>query len=183
MCHGTVSSVPAAVLFDRDGTLCVDVPYNGDPDRVAPVPTAAAALARLRSAGVATAVVSNQSGIGRGLLTHGQVAAVNQRLAELLGGLGPVFCCPHHPDDGCGCRKPAPSLPFAAAAWLGVPADRCALIGDTGADVAAAAAVAARGILVPTQVTRPAEVAAAPEVATDLLAAVELLLAGAGAPR
>ncbi|MCM3926350.1 HAD-IIIA family hydrolase, partial [Frankia sp. AiPs1] len=95
-----------AVLFDRDGTLCLDVPYNGDPDRVKPVATARVALRRLRAAGVPTAVVSNQSGIGRGLVTGHRVDAVNRRLDELLGGLGPVLVCPHAPDAGCACRKP-----------------------------------------------------------------------------
>ncbi len=126
---------PAAVLFDRDGTLVLDVPYNGDPDRVEPVPGAASALARLRAAGVPTAVVSNQSGIARGLLTEAQVRAVNARVEELLGPLGPWAWCPHGPDDGCDCRKPAPGLILRAAARLGVDPARCVVIGDIGADV------------------------------------------------
>ena len=97
---GTASARPAAVLFDRDGTLVVDVPYNGDPDLVQPVPGARAALDRLRAAGVPTALVSNQSGIARGLLTRAQVDAVNARLEELVGPLGPVFVCEHGPGDG-----------------------------------------------------------------------------------
>ncbi|CAJ62575.1 Putative dehydratase [Frankia alni ACN14a] len=165
-----------AVLFDRDGTLCVDVPYNGDPDRVEPVATAPAALWRLRAAGVATAVVSNQSGIGRGLVTGRQVDAVNRRLDALLGGLGPILVCPHAPDAGCPCRKPAPALLLAAADRLGVHPGSCAFVGDIGSDMAAAAAAAMRGVLVPTPVTRAVEVAAAVEVAPDLLTAVDRLL-------
>src|SRR5690348_5559568 len=111
---------PAAVLLDRDGTLVVDVAYNGDPDRVTPVPGAAEALARLRDAGVALALVSNQSGVARGLLTLAEVEAVNRRLEDLIGPVGPWLVCPHGPDDGCGCRKPAPGLVLAAAAALGV---------------------------------------------------------------
>jgi histidinol-phosphate phosphatase family protein len=168
------------VLLDRDGTLVVDVPYNGDPDRVEPMPRAAEALARLRAAGIPTAVVSNQSGIARGLLTRAQVDAVNARVDELLGPLGPVFVCEHGPDDGCTCRKPAPGLVLRAAAALGVPADRCALVGDIGADVGAALAAGARPVLVPTPVTRPQEVRDAPEVAVDLGEAVTLLLGGPG---
>ena len=171
---------PQAVLFDRDGTLVVDVPYNGDPDLVQPVPGARAALDRLRAAGVPTALVSNQSGIARGLLTREQVDAVNDRLEELVGPLGPVFVCEHGPDDGCGCRKPAPGMVLAAASALGVhPAD-CALVGDIGADVGAATAAGARAVLVPTPVTRVEEVdaarAAGVPVAADLGAAVDLLL-------
>jgi histidinol-phosphate phosphatase family protein len=167
---------PAAVLFDRDGTLVADVPYNGDPAKVLAMPGAREALARLRRAGVATAVVSNQSGVARGRLTQEQVEAVNRRVEELLGPLGPCLVCPHGPDDGCRCRKPAPGLVEAAAAALGMEPGDCAVIGDIGADVEAARAAGARGVLVPTAATRPEEVTAAPEVAPDLTAAVELLL-------
>jgi len=164
------------VLFDRDGTLVVDVPYNGDPAQVVPVPGAAEALARLRGAGIATAVVSNQSGIARGLLTREQVDAVNSRLEELVGPLGPVLYCPHGPDDGCACRKPAPGLVLQAAEALGVPPTRCAVVGDIAADVGAALAAGARPVLVPTDVTRPEEVRDAPEVVGDIGEAVTLLL-------
>jgi histidinol-phosphate phosphatase family protein len=170
------SSRPAAVLFDRDGTLIADVPYNGDPARVEPMPGARAALERLRAAGVPTAVVSNQSGVARGLLSAADVAAVNARMEELLGPLGPIEFCPHGPDDGCGCRKPAPGLVLRAAERLGVDPRECVVVGDIGADVEAAAAAGARGMLVPTPRTRPAEVAAAPLCAPDLSAAVEMLL-------
>jgi histidinol-phosphate phosphatase family protein len=172
-------ALPAAVLFDRDGTLVVDVPYNGDPGRVEPVPGAAEALARLRAAGVATAVVSNQSGIARGLVSEAEVRAVNARVEELLGPLGPWAWCPHAPGDGCDCRKPAPGLILRAAERLGVEPERCVVIGDIGADVEAARAAGARAILVPTAVTRPEEIAAAGEVAPDLPSAVERALGAA----
>ena len=167
---------PEAVLLDRDGTLVADVPYNGDPSLVTPVPGAREAVERLRAAGIPTGVVSNQSGIARGVLTAAQVDAVNRRVEELLGPLGPWAVCPHGPDDGCRCRKPAPGLVLRAAATLGVDPARVAVIGDIGADVEAARAAGARGVLVPTAVTRPEEVAAAPEVASDLAGAVDLLL-------
>ena len=167
---------PAAVLLDRDGTLVVDVPYNGDPEQVRPMPGAADALQRLRDAGIPTALVSNQSGIARGLIDAGQVEAVNARMEELLGPVGPKAICPHGPGDGCACRKPRPGLILQAADALGVPPERCAMIGDIGADVEAARAAGARGVLVPTPVTRPEEVEAAAEVASDLPAAIDLLL-------
>jgi histidinol-phosphate phosphatase family protein len=178
---GRTRARPQAVLLDRDGTLVIDVPYNGDPQAVRAMPGAAAALARLRAAGIDTAVVSNQSGIGRGLLSSDGVAAVNRRVEELLGPLGPWLVCPHAPDDGCDCRKPAPGLVLRAAEVLGADPRRCAVIGDVGADVEAARAAGARAILVPTAITRPAEIAAAPEVAPDLPAAVDLLLGEAAA--
>jgi histidinol-phosphate phosphatase family protein len=171
---------PKAVLFDRDGTLVADVPYNGDPERVVVMPGAREAVERLRAAGVATAVVSNQSGVARGLIRVEQVEAVNRRVEELLGPLGPWMVCRHGPGDGCRCRKPGPGLIEAAAGALGVEPGECVVIGDIGADVEAARAAGARAVLVPTSVTRAEEVAAAPVVAGDLLAAVELVLGPAG---
>ncbi|HYH31114.1 MAG TPA: HAD family hydrolase, partial [Pseudonocardia sp.] len=161
--------------------LVVDVPYNGDPARVQPMPGAREALDRLRAAGVRLAVVSNQSGIARGLLSREQVDAVNGRIEALLGPLGPWLVCPHGPDDGCDCRKPAPGLVLQAAELLGVAPERCAVVGDIGADVEAARAAGARGVLVPTPRTRREEVHEAPEVAPDLASAVELLLGRAAA--
>jgi HAD superfamily hydrolase (TIGR01662 family) len=164
------------VLFDRDGTLVHDVPYNGDPDLVTPVDGAATALDRLRHAGVAVGLVTNQSGIGRGLLTRAQVDAVNARVAELLGPFATVQVCPHVDADGCECRKPRPGMVHAAAADVGVQSTRCAVVGDIGSDVDAALAAGARGVLVPTGHTRPEEIARAPEVAIDLASAVDMLL-------
>jgi HAD superfamily hydrolase (TIGR01662 family) len=171
--------LPDLVLFDRDGTLVHDFPYNGDPDWVRPVDGAAEALARLRARGVAVGVVSNQSGVARGLITEDQVRACMARLEQLLGPLDVVRWCPHGPDDGCACRKPAPGMVVDACAALGVDPGRCVVVGDIGADVDAATAAGAAGILVPTPVTRRAEVAAAAHTAADLAAAVDDVLAGA----
>ncbi|MFB0614622.1 HAD-IIIA family hydrolase [Streptomyces sp. AGS-58] len=173
----------SAVLFDRDGTLVRDVPYNGDPGRVRLLPGAAAAVALARSAGLPTGVVSNQSGIGRGLLTVEQVLRVNARADELLGGLDTWLFCPHAPDTGCACRKPRPGLIRTAAARLGVEAAGCLVIGDIAADVLAARAAGARGVLVPNAATAPAEVARfAMDSAPDVLTAVRAALAEAGLP-
>jgi histidinol-phosphate phosphatase family protein len=165
-----------AVLFDRDGTLIVDVPYNGDPARVEPMPGARAALDRLRAAGLKVGVVTNQSGLARGFFTAGQLEAVNLRVEELLGPFDTWQICPHDEKAGCRCRKPAPGLIEAAADDLGVEAYRCVVVGDIGRDMTAALAAGAAGVLVPTPVTRPQEVAAAPEVATDLASAADGIL-------
>jgi HAD superfamily hydrolase (TIGR01662 family) len=169
---------PAAVLVDRDGTLVRDVPYNADPAAVSPMPGARRALDRLRAAGIPVAVITNQSGIGRGLLTAAQVEAVNARIETLLGPFDGWYVCPHTDEAGCGCRKPAPGLIRQAAAELGVSAARCVVIGDIGSDVGSATAAGAASILVPTPRTRREEVAAAPLRAADLAGAVDLVLAG-----
>jgi len=167
-----------ALLVDRDGTLVVDVPYNGDPDRVHPLPGAVAAVEEARAAGLPVGVVTNQSGVARRAFTAEQMDSVHARIDELFGGFDVWAVCPHMPDEGCDCRKPAPGSVRAAAERLGVEPRACALVGDIGADVEAAHAAGARGILVPTTATQPAEVSAAPVVCRDLATAVAHLLGG-----
>ena len=169
---------PELVLFDRDGTLVRDFPYNGDPAWIRPIDGAREALDRLRAHGVRVGVAMNQSAVARGLVTREQVDACNARLTELLGPFDTVQVCPHGPDDGCACRKPAPGMVLAACAELGVDPARCVVIGDVAADTDAAAAAGASAILVPTPVTRRAEVAAAARLAEDLEHAVDDVLAG-----
>jgi histidinol-phosphate phosphatase family protein len=166
-----------AVLLDRDGTLVHDVPYNGEPDRVEPVAGAAAALDRLRGAGIRLGVITNQSGVARGELTMPQVQAVNARVDQLLGPFGDWQVCPHGPDARCSCRKPRPGMVLAAATALGVDVENCVVVGDTGADVAAAIAAGARAVLVPNAATLPAEIDAAPAVFARLGDAVDAVLA------
>jgi HAD superfamily hydrolase (TIGR01662 family) len=167
---------PKAVLFDRDGTLIQDVPYNGDPARVQPIAGARAAVELARSRGLRVGLITNQSGIARGLLGPADVDAVNARVAELVGPFDTVQVCPHGPGDGCACRKPAPGLVLAAAAELGVGPHECAVIGDIGADIEAARSAGARGVLVPTSATRVAELAGV-RVAPDIRSAVRIAAA------
>lgn len=165
-----------AVLFDRDGTLVHDVPYNGDPAVLRPVPGARAALDRLRAVGLRIGVVTNQSGVGSGRFTDADLQRVHERLTELLGPVDTVQVCPHRPEQRCDCRKPAPGLILRAAAALGTVPARCVVVGDIHRDMAAAGAAGATGILVPTPETRPEEAAAAPAVAGDLTGAVHQIL-------
>ncbi|WP_262107942.1 HAD family hydrolase [Arthrobacter sp. Marseille-P9274] len=171
---------PRAVLFDRDGTLVIDVPYNGDPARVRPMPGARTTLDAVRAAGLPCGVLTNQSGVARGLLDRSQVDAVNARVEELLGPFAVWEVCPHGPQDGCGCRKPQPGMILRACERLGLQPDEVAFVGDIGADVEAAAAAGARGVLVPTPVTRAEEVQAAALVAPDLAGALQLLFGAEG---
>jgi histidinol-phosphate phosphatase family protein len=170
--------LPELVLLDRDGTLIEDVPYNGDPALVRPMSGAREALDRLRGEGVRLVVVSNQSAVGHGLITREQVDAVNQRVDALLGPFEAFHVCPHAPDDGCECRKPAPGLIKQALAESGVRPDRAVMVGDIGSDMAAAEAAGVAGILVPTTQTRLEEVAAARRTARSLAHVADLALGG-----
>jgi HAD superfamily hydrolase (TIGR01662 family) len=156
--HADKSSKPRAVLFDRDGTLIKDVPYLADPGRVRPMPGVRRTLDRLRRQGVAVGVVSNQSGVARGLIHPEELAKVNARVESLLGPFDTWQVCPHAPDAGCGCRKPEPGMVTAAAQELGLAPHECLLIGDIGSDVDAALAAGARAVLVPTRHTKVDEI-------------------------
>jgi HAD superfamily hydrolase (TIGR01662 family) len=173
---------PAGVLFDRDGTLIEDVPYNGDPARVRLMPGARSALDAVRAQGLPVGVVSNQSGVARGLITRAQVVSVQRRAEELLGPVDVWAVCPHGPVDRCACRKPAPGLVLAACARLGIDPRHAVVIGDIGSDMEAARAAGARGMLVPNEVTLGHEITAARETAPDLLSAVQRLLSRPAPP-
>ncbi|MFL6143747.1 MAG: D-glycero-alpha-D-manno-heptose-1,7-bisphosphate 7-phosphatase [Labedaea sp.] len=164
------------MLFDRDGTLIEDVPYNGDPALVRPVPGAKSAVDSLRASGLRLGVITNQSAIGRGLLTVDQVEAVNARVDELLGPFPVWRVCPHQPAGDCRCRKPRPGMVLDACAALGVEPAETVVIGDIGADVDAAIAAGAHPVLVPNPVTEPAEIDRAPVVAPTLVSAVRLVV-------
>ncbi|ULN43038.1 HAD-IIIA family hydrolase [Mycolicibacterium crocinum] len=170
---------PLAVLLDRDDTIIVDEPYLNDPAGVRPVPGAARALRQLRDRGLLLAVVTNQSGVAKGLISPEQLEAVNARVDAMLGPFDSWQVCVHDAADGCACRKPEPGMVLAAAESLGVDAGRCVLIGDTGGDVNAALAARARAVLVPTDRTLRHEIAEARSraaVAASLEQAVALVL-------
>ena len=133
------------MLFDRDGTIVVDVPYNGDPELVQPVAGAKAALDRLRAAGLRVGVLTNQSGVGRGMISEAQMRAVNARVEELLGPFDGWFICPHAPDEACECRKPKPKLLFDAARAWGVDPRQIVVVGDKESDVETARNAGALG--------------------------------------
>lgn len=129
-----------ALFLDRDDTLIVDTGYPRDPDAVTLVPGAAAAL-RVLPPDVALVIVSNQSGIARGIITPAEADAVAARVAALFAAEGVTFAamyrCPHGPDDGCRCRKPAPGMLLDAAHDLDLDLARSIMLGDKPSDVAA----------------------------------------------
>ena len=177
--RGARRDPPLAVLLDRDDTIIEDGPYLNDPAGVRPLPQAPEALNRLRRKGLLLAVVSNQSGVAKGLITHDELAAVNAEVDAVLGPFDSWQLCVHDAGDGCECRKPAPGMVRAAADALGVDPSRCVMVGDTGGDVEAALAAGADAVLVPTQRTLPAEIVDArrrARVASTLDEAVDIVL-------
>jgi formyltetrahydrofolate-dependent phosphoribosylglycinamide formyltransferase len=159
-----------ALFLDRDGTLVVDMHYPGDPDRVALMPGAAAAVRAANAAGVPVVVVTNQSGIARGYITAAQYGAVAQRLEALLAAEGArldaTFHCPHWPEVSgpCDCRKPGTGMYRAAAAALGLDLARSACVGDRWRDVAPALELGGLGVLVPGRDTPADDVERARDV-------------------
>lgn len=132
--------MPRALLLDRDGTLIVDVGYPRDPARVELLPGAVEALLALQQRYLLV-VISNQSGIGRGLITTPEAQAVHDRVIDVFQRAGVRFAgayyCPHAPDAGCTCRKPSPGLLLQAAAELDLDLPRSIMIGDKASDVLA----------------------------------------------
>jgi D-glycero-D-manno-heptose 1,7-bisphosphate phosphatase len=108
-----------------------------------------AALDRLRTAGIKVGVVTNQSGVGRGMITLAQVHAVNERVEALLGPFDGWYICPHAPDDVCDCRKPSPKLVLQAAREWNLDPREIAVIGDKPSDEEAARTAGARGFVIP----------------------------------
>ena len=173
-----------SVFLDRDGTLIEEVGYLGDPDGVVVLSGVPEALQRLRDAGFALVVVSNQAGVARGYFTEEDVLAVNRRLAELLEAEGirldAWHFCVHHPDHGgpCECRKPEPGMLRDAARQLDLDLSRSWIVGDHPSDAEAGRRAGARGILVRSGHLHEHdnEIADDVPVVADLSAAAELIL-------
>jgi len=157
-------SLPA-VFLDRDGTIIRDHHYIGNPGQVELIPGAASAVRRLNDAGLPVVIVTNQSGIARGLLTEADYERVRDRAEALLGEFGAridaSYMCPHHPDfteKPCACRKPGTLLFRRAATDLDLDLSRSWYIGDRGRDVIPARELGGRGILVPNDDTPSADI-------------------------
>ena len=143
------------VILDRDGVINHDSDdFVKTPAEWQPIDGSIEAIARLSSAGFTVAVATNQSGIGRKLLDRPALDAMHDKLRTLVkeagGDIGRIVYCPHHPDDACDCRKPAPGLFQSLSRQYGVPLDGVPVIGDAERDLIAARAVNARPVLVLT---------------------------------
>ena len=176
----------SAVFLDRDGTIIEDTGYLHDPDAVRLLPGAALAIRRLNQAGWPVIVISNQSGIARGVYPESDYHRVQQRLAEQLHAqdarIDASLFCPHHPDftGPCECRKPGTKLFKEAAGMIGVDLARSWFVGDRLSDVTPAVGLGGRGLLVCTgegQAHQAQAEALGVRVVTDLAAAAEVILA------
>jgi D-glycero-D-manno-heptose 1,7-bisphosphate phosphatase len=181
----TMESRPA-VLVDRDGVITANRDdYVKSWEEVEIIPGAIEALARLHQAGHRVFIVTNQSAIGRGLVSAAEIDAIHDRIGSLIavngGHVEAFLVCPHGPDEGCICRKPAPGLLHRARDQFGVALETAILIGDHETDLLTAAAAGCSSILVLTGRTAAGETNGHSDIADDLAAAVELILARASA--
>ena len=181
-----------AVFLDRDGTIIREVEYLRSPRQLRLLPRAAAAICRLNRAGFAVVVTTNQSGIGRGLLTEEELEEVHAVLRSRLGRRGAridgIYFCPHHPEAArpeyrrrCRCRKPAAGMLLRAAREFDLDLGRCFAIGDSARDIEAGRRAGCRAVLVRTGYGAETEARlgrgpGADYVADDMSDAVEWIL-------
>jgi D-glycero-D-manno-heptose 1,7-bisphosphate phosphatase len=137
-----------AVFVDKDGTLVENVPYNVDPARIALTQNAAQALREMSARGFNIFVVSNQPGAALGFFPEEKLRDVEGRLRELLPALDGFYYCPHSPEAGCGCRKPAAGLLERAAREHAVDLAASWMVGDILDDVEAGRRAGCRTILI-----------------------------------
>lgn len=173
------------VFLDRDGVINVDSPdYIKTPDEFHPIAGSLEAIARWSGAGYAVVLITNQSGLARGIITSRALAEIHSRLEDAVVALGgriqSILICPHLPDDGCACRKPRTGLLERASRELGLVVRGAPMIGDRRSDLEAARAAGCRPILVRTGQGRATEATLDSSwnvaVFDDLLHATEALL-------
>ncbi len=162
------------VILDRDGVINQEsAEFIKTPDEWVPIKGSLEAIARLSQAGYEVVVVTNQSGIGRGLFSADQLVQIHGRMIEHLRQLGgqiqTILFCPHHPDAGCDCRKPLPGMYTELGRRLGVNFNGVYSVGDSIRDLQAAQAAGANPVLVKTGNGRKSlkEIAKQPELQLD----------------
>jgi len=173
-----------AVFLDRDGTITEDVHYCRRPEDVRLLPDAAKAIALLNGVGMPVVVVTNQSGIARAYFDWQTLHAIHEELQRALARqharVDAIYVCPHHPDDGCACRKPRPGLFLRAAADLGLELSSSYMVGDHSVDILAGRACGCKTVLVetgPVPPERHSSGGAIPDVRTrDLYTAAQWIV-------
>ncbi len=164
-----------------------DVVYCRDPDDVHVLPGAAEGIRALAGAGYLIVIVTNQSGVGRGLITVSELDRVNERLRSELRARGAEFdalyYCPHTPDDHCSCRKPMPGLLLRAASELDIDLPSSYSIGDREWDVEAGQRAGTKTVLIAKHPGKPDSPSHPDFVAEDVKAAAAAILGTTSAPK
>lgn len=183
---GDLASAPNGarrwLILDRDGVINHDsADYIRSPDDWRPIDGALAALARLHRAGFGLTVATNQSGVGRGYLDVATLDAIHARMRAAIEAAGgqvtAIAYCPHRPEEGCDCRKPAPGLLLRLMAECGFAPGDALMIGDTARDLEAARAAGVAALVVGERATELARSFGVPGF-SDLAAAADWLLEG-----
>src|ERR1700747_1089607 len=171
-------ALSAAVFFDRDGTIMEDCDYCSDPRDVKIFPSVQEALLRLKSKGFKLIIVTNQSGIGRGLMTVEQYRAVEAEVVRQVGGdlIDATYFCPDVPGQHSNCRKPAPGMILQAKREHGVDLSRSFFIGDKEIDVECGRNAGVRTIRVQTGFQHDTKCSIADWIAEDFPGASEIIL-------
>jgi len=168
------------VFLDRDGTFLDETGYLGNPDKVRFLPGAVDAMRELSEAGFRLIVVTNQSGIGRGFFSEEQALAVNLKMIQMLSDEGvtidAIYYCPHHPDDGCGCRKPLTMMVKRAEDDFELDTDISWIVGDVDKDVHLGLNSGLRPVLVATGKTEKGDIPDNIASFTDLKTATRMIL-------
>lgn len=171
-------SLKRAVFLDRDGTIARDVPYCRRPEDFEILPGVPRAVRLLNEHGFHIVVITNQSGIARGYFTLDTLELIHAKMRSEMERHGArvdaVYFCPHHPDDGCDCRKPSPALLLRAALDLGISLKDSFMIGDDAKDIKAGRSAGCRTIWLTNSLPPAAALHEDPDhIAHDLLEAVQ----------
>jgi histidinol-phosphate phosphatase family protein len=170
----------AAFFFDRDGTVIVDVGYPRDPDQVQLLDGVGLALRQLQQKQFALILVSNQSGIGRGIITCAEAQRVHERTVACLASeavhLDAACYCPHAPEDGCTCRKPSPEMLLRAARQFDIDLTRSFMAGDRSTDIEAGKRAGCRTIQLAQPRSLHADLTHADLIARDWQSVVRYVL-------
>ncbi len=168
-----------AVFLDRDGTISRDVPYCSRVEDFEILPAVPEAIRLLKQNGFKVVVITNQSGVGRGYFTEVTLVQIHEHMEKELARhnarVDAIYYCPHHPDDGCECRKPKPGMLLKAADELGINFARSFMVGDSGMDIRAGKAVGCQTVLMVNGSNK--EMNETPDyIAADLLKAAHWIL-------
>lgn len=169
-----------AVFIDRDGTMAEDVHYCSRPEDFELFPNTARAIGLLNQGGFKVIVVTNQSGIARGYFTEDTLARIHQKMKDELAKQGAyvdaIYYCPHHPDEGCDCRKPKPKLVLHAAKEHDIDLEHSFVVGDLQMDIDLGKAVDCPTILISDQSSVNNRQSKPDAIAPDLLEAAQVIL-------